>query len=358
MGHGPQITAATLEKDKTFDYTPCFQFVAPILQEADLAIANLEVTLPGKPPYTGYPTFRSPKELAGALYTAGFDMLVTANNHSNDAGLNGVLSTIKTVQQYGFYQTGTFVDSLSRQALYPLIVYKNQFKLAFLNYTYGTNGIPTPAPAVVNLIDEKSIQSDLETAKQLNPDFIIVLMHWGNEYQINESEQQAKLAKKIFEWGADLIVGAHPHVIQPIKEIGFKRPEQDSAKGIVAFSLGNFISAQKQLYTDMGLLFEVTLEKQLHSNTTRLANHSYMPVFRYIHRDYTTAKSQYYTIPMASLETTAPPFPLPVPTVTLEHAKQTAATLRKHLNRFGGTERKPSIPTTQNTPSETTNNRK
>lgn len=340
MGHGPQITAATLDSSKGFDYNPCFQFVAPTLEDADFAIGNLELTLPGKPPYTGYPTFRSPNALAPALRKAGFDLLVTSNNHSNDAGLNGIQQTIKTLQANGFYQTGTFADSLSREALYPLLVYKGVFKLAFLNYTYGTNGIPTPKPAVVNLIDEKSMQADLAVARQLEPDFIIVLVHWGNEYQLNESPQQSQLAKKLFEWGADLIVGSHPHVIQPIKEIGYKRPEQDSAKGIVAFSLGNFISAQKQSYTDMGLLFEVTLEKKTEEKGAYLTDQNYIPVFRYIHRDI-SGKSQYYTIPVSYLEGAVTDLPFKIPSDSTLRARQTAASIRKQLNRYAGKERTP-----------------
>ncbi len=338
MGHGPQIAAATLEKDKLFDYTPCFQYIAPLLQEADLAVGNLELTLPGKPPYTGYPTFRSPDGLALALRRAGFDLLVTANNHSNDSGLNGLLKTIQTVQGYGFYQTGTFADTLNRQALYPLIVYKDPFKLAFLNYTYGTNGIPTPKPAIVNLIDEKTMQEDLRVARKMQADFVIVVVHWGNEYQLAESPQQMDLAKKLFEWGADLVVGAHPHVIQPVKEVAYKRPGQDSTLGLVAFSLGNFISAQKQAHTDMGLVFEATLEKRLADQTTYIADHAYTPVFRYIHRD-STGKSQYYVIPARALEEGAPPFPLPVPEATKLHVRQSVAALRKRLGRYAGKER-------------------
>lgn len=340
MGHGPQIAAATLENGKGFDYQPCFQFVAPTLEAADLAIGNLELTLPGKPPYTGYPTFRSPDALAIALRNAGFDLLLTSNNHSNDSGLNGVLQTIKTLQNNGFYQTGTFTDSLSREALYPLLVYKDQFKLAFLNYTYGTNGIPTPRPAVVNLIDEKSMQADLAIARQLKPDFIIVVMHWGNEYQLNESTQQAQLAKKLFEWGADLVIGSHPHVIQPVKEVAYKRPEQDSAKGVVAFSLGNFISAQKQAFTNMGLLFEVTLEKKLQDQTTYLSEQHYIPVFRYIHRE-ASGKSQYYAIPMKYLEEEKQMLPFQIPPEVLSQARQTANTVRKQLNRYAGKEAAP-----------------
>jgi poly-gamma-glutamate capsule biosynthesis protein CapA/YwtB (metallophosphatase superfamily) len=337
MGHSPQITAATIEKDKVFDYSPCFQFVAPILKSANLAVGNLEVTLPGKPPYTGYPTFRSPDALATALHDAGFDLLVTSNNHSNDAGLNGVLNTIKTVQQLGLYQTGTFRDSLNRDTLYPLLVTQDGFRLAFLNYTYGTNGIPTPKPAIVNLIEEKTIHADIQKAKKMYPDFIIAVMHWGNEYQLDESPAQKDLAKKMLEWGVDMVIGAHPHVVQPIKNIAFLDSLGNLREGTTAFSLGNFISNQRQPNTDIGLIVEATLEKNILDNSTRLIQFQYIPVFRYIHLD-EKGKTQYYALPVSAFETENATLPLKIPATTLLHLRQTADKLRKHLNRFNASE--------------------
>lgn len=337
MGHSPQITAATIEKDKVFDYSPCFQFVAPILQSADLAVGNLEVTLPGKPPYTGYPTFRSPNALAGALRDAGFDLLVTSNNHSNDAGLNGVLNTIKTIQQLGLYQTGTFPDSVSRDSLYPLLITQDGFRLAFLNYTYGTNGIPTTKPAIVNLMEEKTIHADIQKAKKMYPDFIIAVMHWGNEYQLDESQAQRDLAKKMLEWGVDMVIGAHPHVVQPIKNIAYLDSMGNLREGTTAFSLGNFISNQRQPNTDIGLIVEATLEKNIIDNSTRLLQFQYIPVFRYIHTD-EKGKIQYYALPVSAFETENATLPLKIPTATLQHLRQSAIKLRKHLDRFNASE--------------------
>ncbi|HFB99970.1 MAG TPA: hypothetical protein ENJ53_04115, partial [Phaeodactylibacter sp.] len=149
MGHRPQIKSAKLSKKeaiqtgKKYNYEPCFRYIKPIVEQADLAIANLEVTLPGEPPYYGYPSFRSPDELAEALRFSGFDILMTANNHSNDAGKRGVINTISTIKKNGLYQTGTFKNVEERDLFYPLLVYKKGFKIAFLNYTYGTNHIKT-----------------------------------------------------------------------------------------------------------------------------------------------------------------------------------------------------------------------
>ena len=301
MGHDPQIESAEITKNKSYNYEPCFQYVKPIIDQADLAIANLEVTLPGKPPYRGYPNFRSPNELALALRLAGFDMLVTANNHSNDAGKKGVINTISTVKDYGFYQTGTFKNQAERELFYPLIIYKNDFKIAFLNYTYGTNGIKTLPPVIVNYIDEKLIEKDMKLAQQLQPDAIIVITHWGKEYKYIENEKQRKLAKKIFNWGADLIIGMHPHVVQPIREMEILQKDSTIKKTLVTYSLGNFISGQTTPNTEGGFMFEITLEKDKKTNQVTLGEHHYIPVWRYVYQD-SKKKSTYFALPISAFE--------------------------------------------------------
>jgi poly-gamma-glutamate synthesis protein (capsule biosynthesis protein) len=340
MGHGSQITSAEIAKDSVYDYSPCFEYVAPILREADLAIGNLELTLPGKGPYTGYPRFRSPDDLALALRHAGFDLLVTANNHSNDGNKIGVENTINTLRDYRFYQTGTFLNKTERSVFYPLIVYKGVFKLAFLNYTYGTNGLPTPKPTVVNLIDEELIKADLEEAKGLNPDFIIVIMHWGNEYQINESKQQSSLAKKILEWGGDMIIGAHPHVVQPVKKIEVERPDEGKYTGLVAYSLGNFVSGQRKKLTDMGMIVEVVLEKR--EEGTQLVDSDYIPVFRHIETN-EQGKKIYRTIPVSYFEDEIPSTSF-MSTTIYKSMLATVKTIRSHLKKFDSRERTLSLP--------------
>ena len=301
MGHGPQIKSAEVVKNESYDYEPCFKYIAPIVESADLAIGNLEVTLPGKPPYQGYPRFRSPDDLAKALRLAGFDMMVTSNNHSNDAGKNGLIETINTLSEYGFYQTGTFKNQKEKEWFYPLIVYKNNFKLAFLNYTYDTNGLPTKPPTIVNLIDEPQIEKDMAVARALKPDAIIVLMHWGLEYRLTESPEQRKLTEKIFDWGADLVIGSHPHVIQPIKEQHFIEKDSTVKKKLVTYSLGNFISNQTKPNTDGGLMFEISLHKNLKTNQLHLGEHAYIPVWRYIHKD-EKGKATFYALPVSAFE--------------------------------------------------------
>jgi poly-gamma-glutamate synthesis protein (capsule biosynthesis protein) len=300
MGHGAQIKSAEVVADKLYDYSPCFEYVKPLLDEADLAIANLELTLPGKPPYTGYPQFRSPDELALALREAGFDLLVTANNHSNDAGKSGVIETLNTLDEYNFFHTGTFRTAEEREFHYPLLVYRNDFRLAFLNYTYGTNGIPTAAPTIVNLIDESQIKKDLAAARQYSPDVIIVFMHWGLEYQLIENAEQRALSAKLFDWGADLVIGAHPHVVQPIREVSLSR-NGVATTGLVAYSLGNFISNQNKPNTDGGIMLEVTLTRDSDTNTTSMTSYRALPVWRYIEK-LPGGKVTYRVLPVESIK--------------------------------------------------------
>jgi poly-gamma-glutamate synthesis protein (capsule biosynthesis protein) len=340
MGHDSQIASAKVGEEQ-YDYTPCFQFVEGIIEKADLAIGNLELTLPGEPPYKGYPQFRSPDALASALRQAGFDMLVTANNHSNDAGLDGVVNTIQTLDEMGFYHTGTFQSAEEKEAYYPLIVYKNQFKLAFLNYTYGTNGLKTKPPSIVNLIDEEQIEGDLKTAKALQPDAIIVIMHWGNEYQLIESKEQGDLAAKLFDWGADLIIGAHPHVVQPIRELETGRSGKGPKKGLVAYSLGNFISGQRRENTDGGMMLEIELVKDLSTGETTLSNHNYIPVWRYIRKD-RDGKQTFHVLPISSFEEEAVSI-LGMGQADFDKMMKFAETTRQHLSRFDSQERRVAI---------------
>ncbi|MCB0491439.1 MAG: CapA family protein [Cyclobacteriaceae bacterium] len=253
MQHDSQISAAYDPISKSYDYSACFQYVKPIIQSADVAIANLEVTLAG-PPYKGYPQFSAPDQLAEELKETGFDILVTANNHSLDRRRKGLERTIDVLDSVSILHTGTFKDSSSRAVKYPLVFEKNGFRFSLLNYTYGTNGIPVTQPNIVNLIDTVKIKADLAQARAQNTDAIIVFMHWGAEYQDTPNRSQKRIAALCFENGAMLVIGAHPHVVQPM--------ERDTVKNtLVAYSLGNFVSGQQSRYRDGGAMLWVELEK-------------------------------------------------------------------------------------------------
>jgi poly-gamma-glutamate synthesis protein (capsule biosynthesis protein) len=301
MGHAPQISSAEVVKNKVYDYTPCFRYIKPVLEQADLAIGNLELTMPGKPPYTGYPMFRSPDDLAKAVKEAGFDILVTANNHADDSHGAGVAHTIEVLREQGFQQTGTFKNHRDRNMLYPLIVYKKGFKLAILNYTYGTNGLPTDPPTIVNLIDTAQIRTDLEEARARRPHFIIAIMHWGIEYQLQENEEQRSIARFLIRNGADMVIGSHPHVVQPIRTESVGMPDGSRKEAIVVYSMGNFISNQTQPNTDGGIMFQVDLLKSKGSSDVRVGQHGMIPVWRYIHRP-AKGKPVFYTLPVSRVE--------------------------------------------------------
>lgn len=301
MGHAPQIASAQVVKNSRYDYTPCFRYVKPILEQADLAIGNLELTLPGKPPYTGYPMFRSPDDLARALKEAGFDILVTANNHANDSHGEGVTNTVKTLRALDFLQTGTFTDARDRAAHYPLMVYKKGFKIALLNYTYGTNGLPTQEPTIVNLIDKEQIAADLAEAVARKPHYIIVVMHWGIEYQLNENDEQRDLAQFLISHGADMVIGSHPHVVQPIRTERVAMPDGSVKEALVVYSLGNFISNQQQPNTDGGIMFQVDLLKKKGSPEVRIGQHGIIPVWRYIQKS-ATGKTTFLAVPVGRVE--------------------------------------------------------
>jgi Putative enzyme of poly-gamma-glutamate biosynthesis (capsule formation) len=289
MGHDSQIASAYNAATKSYDYTSCFQYIKPYIESADLAIGNLEVTLAG-PPYKGYPQFSSPDELAVTLRNIGFDALVTANNHSVDRGKQGIIRTIDVLDSLKIPHTGTFKDSAERAASYPLMLYKHGFSIALLNYTYGTNGIPVRKPNIVNPLDTALIRRDLLRAKESKPDVIIVFTHWGNEYERLPTKAQKSLADFCFKHGANLVIGAHPHVIQPMEW----RKESNQ---FVVYSLGNFVSGQRKQYTDGGSMAYLELEKVSYSSDSsqmRIADAGYYLQWVYRTPD---ANKHYYIIP-------------------------------------------------------------
>lgn len=294
MGHDSQIASAYDAVTGKYDYASCFQFVKPYITAADLAIGNLELTLAG-PPYKGYPEFSSPDALVHALKDIGFDVLVTANNHSADRGRKGIERTISMLDSLNILHTGTFADEVNRMNDYPLIIRKNGFTISLLNYTYGTNGIQVPQPNIVNLIDTVQIRKDLEKSTEARPDITIVFMHWGAEYQNMQSKQQERLAALCFQQGADMVIGSHPHVLQPMEW----RKEENK---LVVYSLGNFVSGQRDRYKNGGAMAYVELQKiryQEDSVVTSIDSAGY-----YLEWVYRTADDQkdYYILPVPSFE--------------------------------------------------------
>jgi len=273
MGHDTQINAAYDKDSGRYDYHECFRLIKPYLEEADIAIGNLEVTLAGSP-YKGYPQFSSPDALADAIREAGFDVLVNANNHALDRGQDGLERTLNVLSDKGLIATGSFQSKDNRDLQYPLLIEKNNIMLAILNYTYGTNGLKADTPNIVNRIDTLLIQDDIQKVKTVEPDFIIACIHWGREYERDEHTSQKDLAEFFFRQGVDAIIGSHPHVVQPVK---LYYPQKDSSRyNLVVYSLGNLVSNQRDRYRDGGILFELNLEK---TEQTIIRDFSYTPVW-------------------------------------------------------------------------------
>jgi poly-gamma-glutamate capsule biosynthesis protein CapA/YwtB (metallophosphatase superfamily) len=295
MQHQPQIEAAWDDSLKTYIYDSCFKYMAPLIRSADIAMANLEVTLGGSP-YTGYPQFSAPDKLVNALLYAGIDIVGTANNHSCDRGSKGIERTIHVLDSMGMKHTGTFTDSVSRSLIYPLMVQKNGFKLALLNYTYGTNGIEVPLPNVVNLIDTNIMMTDLKRAKDSLPDKTIVFIHWGDEYKSYPNQFQQDIARLCFANGADIIIGMHPHVIQKIERLNF--PDSNGREVFIAYSLGNYISDQRGRFKDGGLMVRIDLLK--HNNVVNIDNSGWYLSWVYTPVENDTKK--YYILPVNEFE--------------------------------------------------------
>jgi poly-gamma-glutamate capsule biosynthesis protein CapA/YwtB (metallophosphatase superfamily) len=273
MGHDEQIAGAWDQKIQSYDYEPVFRYVRPFIDQADIAIGNLEVNLAG-PPYIGYPQFSSPDELAKASSAAGFDVMIQANNHALDRGRKGFERTLSMLDTFSLIHTGTFRDADDRDRNYPLILEKNNIRIALLNYTYGTNGLVIPLPCIINRIDTDQIRQDLQKARLALPDFVIVTIHWGEEYQRIENTQQQKLASFLLRHGADAVIGSHPHVVQPVRK--YYSDASDSSKyNVVVYSLGNYVSNQRAQYKDGGIMFFMKLSKT--RSGTVLAEYSYLP---------------------------------------------------------------------------------
>jgi poly-gamma-glutamate synthesis protein (capsule biosynthesis protein) len=292
MQHRAQLHAA--QRGATYNYEEYFPPVKKYIDSADVAIANLEVTLAGQP-YSGYPQFAAPDALAAALNDAGFDLLLTANNQACDKGERGIRRTVRALDSLGIAHTGTFRSQAERDSLYPMLWEKNNFRLAILNYTYGTNGIPTPPPAVVNRIDTAQIAADIARAKTLQPDVIIANMHWGDEYKLQPNAEQQALAEFLIGQGVRLVIGSHPHVVQRMER---RYAADSSTHSVVVYSLGNFISNMSAKNTDGGVMAHIRLIKD--SNDVRIDRCGYR--FVWVYKPVVENQRSYQLLPVADFE--------------------------------------------------------
>lgn len=299
MGHSPQFQAAYNITANTYNYDICFQQVKPYIEKADFAIANLEAPIAGRP-YTGFPNFSSPDELLDAIKKAGFDILLTANNHILDRGKVGLERTIQQIEKRSLYHLGSYINKAQRDSIYPLILESKGFKVAFLNCTYGTNGIKTLQTNLINYIDTLQIVADIDKANKLSADVKIMTIHWGNENELQANKVQRNIARFLVNHGINLIVGSHPHVIQNAEIL----TDKDGKQVPVFYSLGNFISNQRESNNKGGLMLRVDIDK----NAKRITSVSYLPV--YVYRGKLNGSFQFHLIPTIDFEKRSSAFAL------------------------------------------------
>ncbi|MEW5785037.1 MAG: CapA family protein [Bacillota bacterium] len=295
LTHQEQIDAAYNAEDGSYDFSGCFREIGPLLETVDLAFCDLEVVLAGEETgYTGYPCFNAPESLAAALKEAGFDLVSTVNNHCMDRGEAGVYRTLDHLEEAGLLSFGTYRSRVERDT--PLLVTVKGIKMAFLGYTYCTNGIPLPEGRlyIVNMLEEAVILADLAKARQ-SADLVILYLHWGNEYQRFPSAEQSEMAERFLSAGADMVIGSHPHVVQPVEFFKIVDGKKMLEKP-VAYSLGNFISDQRMPFTDTGIILFVDIVSD--PATTRLAPGEVSFIPTWVHKHYHQGRLQYRVIPI------------------------------------------------------------
>lgn len=284
--HLSLIESIAKDADGHYDFHQIFSGVKEDIEQADLAVINQETILGGEElGLSGYPCFNSPWSAGDALVDTGFDVVLGASNHALDKGKQGVLNTVNYWRTKHPEITLLGLNDSEEMQNKINIVEKNGIKFAMLNYTYGTNGIPMPKdmPYAVNMLDDKEkVLSDIKKAKEI-ADVVIVFPHWGAEYTYSPNAYQDEWTEIFYDNGADIVIGGHTHSIQPFewycKDGGRKMP--------VFYSLGNFVSGQKEWQTMLGSMAKLTVERK--NGQIEITQASAVPVVThyeiYWHRD-------------------------------------------------------------------------
>ena len=319
MTHLPITQDAYVAAFDEYDYSHMLTDAAKQLAQADYAVANLETPLAGGPNsnYSGYPSFNAPDALAYDVKNAGIDLVSTANNHTRDRYMSGVYRTLDVLDEAGLAHVGSYRSQEERDANTGIYVADvGGISVAFLCYTYGLNGytIPNDQRYAVNLYtldydrletypyipDYELLTADLEAARALNADLIAVLIHWGEEYYDTPRNSQIDLAQFLVGQGADLVLGNHPHVLEPYETITVTGWDGQEREGFVSYSLGNFISNQysSNAYRNIAVKTTAILDLELTKTPdgkASLTNVTYTPYFM-LHRDGAPAGDRRYLL--------------------------------------------------------------
>lgn len=282
MCHNSNFKDAYNSETKTYDFSYVFEDIKSYIQEADIAIGNLETTFAGeKVGYSGYPTFNTPEQLAQNLVDLGLDVVSTANNHSLDKNYAGIEGTINELDKVNLSHTGTYKSKEDQDTIITKNV--NGINIAFLSFTYGTNGIKVPKGKeyCINLIDENLMLDQIAKAKELNPDIICVSMHWGEEYKLKQNKKQEQLADFLFKNGVDIILGSHPHVLEPMEKRTVTLEDGTTKDGFLIYSLGNFMSGQVAENTMNTIILQLQITKHVDTGKLTIDKVSYVPIYMY-----------------------------------------------------------------------------
>lgn len=274
-----------------YDFKPLLAPIKPYIQNADIAFANQETMIGGSQlGLSTYPCFNSPFEIGDALKDTGIDIVSMANNHTLDRGEKAIQNAIQHWNKIGMTYIGSYLSEEDKQSIRTLKA--NGITFSFLAYTYGTNGIPVPKgkPYLVNQINLENMKKDIIEAKSLS-DVVVVSVHFGNEYQRMPNENQKALVKELANSGANIILGHHPHVLQPTEWI----QRDDGQKAFVIYSLGNFLSGQKGIYREVGGILQLDIEKKITGNgiEINIQNPAFLPTIVT-----KTAASKYTVVPL------------------------------------------------------------
>ena len=281
MCHNTQYWDAYQKETDTYDFSYVFENVKDYIAAGDISIANIETSFAGKDRgYSNYPTFNSPDELARDVKTTGLDIITTAGNHCLDMGYSGLSRTIDVLKENGFGQLGTYKSQEERDTIFVKDV--KGVKIAFIDYTYGTNGIPVPSGKeyCVNLIDKDLIKKDIEAAKKENVDMIVACMHWGDEYKTKANKEQEDLADFLFKNGVNVIIGNHPHVLEQMEKRTVTLEDGTTQDGFVIYACGNFICDQNAENTRNSIILNLTITKHSDGKIT-IDKANYVPIYMY-----------------------------------------------------------------------------
>ncbi len=281
MCHNTQYWDAYQKESDDYDFFYVFDDIMNYTKLPDITVGSLETSFAGKERgYSNYPTFNSPDNLAYSLRKIGLDVLSTAGNHCLDMGFSGLSRTLDVLDDACIAHVGTNRTQEEQNKI--LYQYVKGVKIAFLNYTYGTNGIPIPEGKefAVNLIDRELMTKQIEQAKKEEADVIVSCMHWGTEYRTTANEEQKELTDFLFSQGVDIILGNHPHVLEPMEKRSVTLPDGTKKDGFVIYAFGNFICDQNAENTRNSIILNLKITKQIDGSIT-IDQISYTPIHMY-----------------------------------------------------------------------------